>query len=343
MITLGIESSRDDTSVALVEDGRRLRASLISSQIEVHRRFGGVVPEVAARKHYEAILPVLGETLAAARLGLGDLGQVACTAGPGLLGPLLVGLATAKGLAWALGLPLVPVHHLEAHLGAAFLAREQDPVYPYVGLIVSGGHSTLVLADGPRAFTTLGRTADDAPGELLDKIARHLGLGYPGGPVVQKAGEGGDPARYPLPRPLSGRGYGFSFSGLKTAVLHVVRAEGDRLDLRDLCASLQAAVADTLCGKLEAAQVETGTPRVVVAGGVAANAVLRARLEALAARRGFELLVPPVALCTDNAAMVAAQGFHTAPTLGPAAGPGNVPFRVNARADWGMGDPLPLE
>ncbi|RCK80864.1 MAG: TsaD/Kae1/Qri7 protein, required for threonylcarbamoyladenosine t(6)A37 formation in tRNA [Candidatus Ozemobacter sibiricus] len=336
MITLGIESSCDDTSIALVEDGWRVRASLISSQIEVHRRFGGVVPEVAARKHYEAILPVLREALGTAGLGLGDLGQIACTVGPGLLGPLLVGLSTAKGLALALELPFIPVHHLEAHLAAAFLAREQEPAYPYVGLIVSGGHATLVLATGPRQFTTLGRTADDAPGELLDKIARHLGLGYPGGPVIQKTGAGGDPARYPLPRPLAGRGYGFSFSGLKTAVLHVVRDEGDRLVLPDLCASLQAAVRDTLCGKLEAALVETGVRRAVVAGGVAANAVLRAGLDELAGRRAIDLLIPPIALCTDNAAMVAAQGFHTASLSGPD------PWRANACADWAMGDPFPV-
>lgn len=337
MITLGIESSCDDTSVALVADGRQILASLISSQIEIHRRFGGVVPEVAARKHYEAILPVLSETLTAGKVTLGQVGQIACTVGPGLLGPLLIGLATAKGLALTLGVPLVPVHHLEAHLAAAFLARGETPAYPYVGLIVSGGHANLVLAEGPRRFTTLGRTADDAPGELFDKIARHLGIGYPGGPVVQKMAEGGDPHRYPLPRPMAGRGYGFSFSGLKTAVLQVVKAEGERLSLPDLCASLQVAVAETLCGKAEAATAETGCRRLVVAGGVAANAVLRQHLETLAARRGLELLIPPIVLCTDNAAMVAAQGYHAADSL-----TGDV-FRVNARADWAMGDPLPLD
>ena len=336
MLTLGIDSSCDDTSVALVADGRRIVAGLVSSQIEIHRRFGGVVPEMASRKHFEAILPVLSETLAAGKVSLNQIDQIACTAGPGLLGPLLVGLATAKGLSLSLKIPLIPVNHLEAHLAAAFLARGEEPAYPFVGLIVSGGHSNLVLANGPREFTTLGRTADDAPGELFDKIARHLQIGYPGGPAVQKLGETGDPLRYRLPRPLAGRGYGFSFSGLKTAILQTVRAEGEKLSLPDLCASMQAAVAETLRGKAEAAAAETGCKRMVLAGGVAANGVLRRKFEDLAALHGIQLLIPPIALCTDNAAMVAAKGFFSANAV-----TGDL-TRVNASSDWAMGDPLPL-
>ncbi|HOY66759.1 MAG TPA: tRNA (adenosine(37)-N6)-threonylcarbamoyltransferase complex transferase subunit TsaD [Candidatus Ozemobacteraceae bacterium] len=336
MITLGIESSCDDTSVALVEDGIRVVSSLVSSQVEIHQRFGGVVPEVASRKHLEAMLPLLQQAMGQAGVGISEIGQIAVTAGPGLLGPLLVGLSTAKALAWRYGLPLVPVNHLEAHLTASFLACHKHPRFPYVGLIVSGGHANLVLAEGPRRYTTLGRTADDAPGELYDKVARLLNLGYPGGPVIQKTGLTGDPKRYSLPRPMAGKGYGFSFSGLKTAVLHLVAQEGSRLSVPDLCASLQAAVADTLVGKAAAALKETGAGRLVMAGGVAANKPLREAMAALCERVRVEFLVPPPALCTDNAAMIAAQGYFTAATVDID------PLLVNGRADWPMGAPFPL-
>ncbi|HEY9071733.1 MAG TPA: tRNA (adenosine(37)-N6)-threonylcarbamoyltransferase complex transferase subunit TsaD [Candidatus Ozemobacteraceae bacterium] len=336
MITLGIESSCDDTSVALVEDGIRVVSSLVSSQVEIHQRFGGVVPEVASRKHLEAMLPLLQQAMGQAGVSISEIGQIAVTAGPGLLGPLLVGISTAKALAWRYGLPLVPVNHLEAHLTASFLAFHKHPRFPYVGLIVSGGHANLVLAEAPRRYTTLGRTADDAPGELYDKVARLLNLGYPGGPVIQKAGLTGNPKRYALPRPMAGRGYGFSFSGLKTAVLHLVEQEGDRLSVPDLCASLQAAVADTLVGKAAAALKETGAGRLVMAGGVAANKPLREAMAALCERTSVEFLVPPPALCTDNAAMIAAQGYFTAATVDID------PLLVNGRADWPMGAPFPL-
>lgn len=335
MITLGIESSCDDTSLALIEDGVRVKASLLSSQIEIHRRFGGVVPEVASRKHLEAITPLLQEILNMGGIGFDKIDQVAVTTGPGLLGALLVGVAAGKAIAWQRKVPFVPVHHLEAHLSAAFLAQQRSPVYPFLGLIVSGGHSNLMFAEEQRRFRLLGRTADDAPGELFDKVARKLGLGYPGGPVIQKAAVGGDPKRYPLPRPMAGRGYGFSFSGLKTAAIRVLEEEKDRLSLPDLCAGLQQAVADVLVGKVDAALSEFKLSRLVVAGGVAANAVLREACQRLADARGVELLIPPPVLCTDNAAMVAANGFFTAPLWK------GDPLMANALADWLMGDDLP--
>lgn len=333
MITLGIESSCDDTSVALVENGTRVLTSLVSSQIEIHRRFGGVVPEVASRKHLEAILPLLDEAMAASAIDYAAIGQVAVTAGPGLLGPLLIGLSTAKALAWHLKVPLIPVNHIEAHLTASFLAAGRRPEYPFLGLIVSGGHSNLVHVTGPRQFRCMAQTIDDAPGELFDKVARHLGIGYPGGPVIQKTGENGDPSRYRLPRPMAGKGYVFSFSGLKTAVMRIVEQEGDRLVLADLCACLQQAVADTFAEKVEMALSETGAARLVMAGGVAANRPLRERMQKLADRRGAELLLPTIHLCTDNAAMIAAHGYFTASEA-----PVNS-LEVNAVASWEMGGP----
>ncbi|MBF0500590.1 MAG: tRNA (adenosine(37)-N6)-threonylcarbamoyltransferase complex transferase subunit TsaD [Candidatus Riflebacteria bacterium] len=337
MITLGIESSCDDTSLALVENGVRIRASLLSSQIETHRRFGGVVPEVASRKHLEAINPLIRELLAAAQLTLEEIDQIAVTTGPGLLGALLVGVAAGKAIAWALRKPFIPIHHLEAHLEAAFLAAGRPPEYPFLGLVVSGGHSNMLIARGIRDYVTLGRTADDAPGELFDKIARRIGLGYPGGPAIQKESISGNPDRYQLPRPLIRRGYGFSFSGLKTATIAVIDRAGDSLSLNDLCASLQNAVAETLISKVGAALIEYPMSRLVIAGGVAANSELRAQAARLAEARGVELLIPPPSLCTDNAAMVAAHGFFTANSWTDC----NT-LTVNALADWSMGDPLPF-
>lgn len=331
MITLGIESSCDDTSVALIKDGTQILASLVSSQIEIHRRFGGVVPEVASRKHLEAILPLLSEAMQTAGITYAEIDQIAVTAGPGLLGPLLVGLSTAKALAWLLKKPLIPVNHIEAHLTASFLAAGRRPEYPFLGLIVSGGHSNLVHVTGSRQYKCLAQTLDDAPGELFDKVARHLGLGYPGGPVVQKTGENGDPKRYRLPRPMAGKGYVFSFSGLKTAVMRVVENEKDALNMADLCASLQHAVAEIFAEKVEMALKETGVKRLVMAGGVAANRPLRERMQQLADRHKAELLLPTIHLCTDNAAMIAAHAFFTAESA-----PANS-LEVNAVATWEMG------
>ncbi len=333
MITLGIESSCDDTSIALVENGTKVLASLVSSQIEIHKRFGGVVPEVASRKHLEAILPLLNEALAKADKKLADIDQIAVTAGPGLLGPLLVGLTTAKALAWYLKIPLIPVNHIEAHLTAAFLTAEQLPEYPFLGLIVSGGHSNLVYATGPRDFEELAHTLDDAPGELYDKVSRHLGLGYPGGPIIQKTAEDGDCKRYKLPKPMSGKGFVFSFSGLKTAVMRIMEKEGESLDMRDLCASLQYTVAETLAEKVELALKERKPKVLAMAGGVAANKVLRERMLKIAEKHKIRLLLPTIHLCTDNGAMVAAHGFLTS-KLAP-----ENSIMVNASANWEMGQP----
>lgn len=332
MITLGIESSCDDTSIAIVKDGTQILSSLVSSQIEIHRRFGGVVPEVASRKHLEAILPLLNEALEAANVGLDDIDQIAATSGPGLLGPLLVGLTTGKALAWYLNKPLIPVNHIEAHLTAAFLAAGQLPEYPFIGLIVSGGHSNLVYATGPRNFETLAQTLDDAPGELYDKTARHLGLGYPGGPVIQKAGEGGDCHKYNLPIPMRGKGYVFSFSGLKTAVMRIVEKEGDNLDMAGLCASLQYSVAEAFAEKIGMAFRDRKSSILAIAGGVSANKVLRERMSEFASKRGIRLLLPTLHLCTDNAAMIAAHGFLTADLHKENT------LEVNALANWAMGE-----
>ncbi|MFZ5949294.1 MAG: tRNA (adenosine(37)-N6)-threonylcarbamoyltransferase complex transferase subunit TsaD [Candidatus Rifleibacteriota bacterium] len=333
MLTLGIESSCDDTSIAVVENGTRILASLVSSQIEIHRRFGGVVPEIASRKHLEAILPLLRDTLEKAGINISQIGQVAVTAGPGLSGPLLTGLSCAKAVAWHLKVPLIPVNHIEAHLTASFLANERLPEYPFLGLIVSGGHSNLVIAKGPREYETLGYTVDDAPGELFDKVARHLQLGYPGGPIIQKTGEGADPKKYELPRPMAGKGYLFSFSGLKTAVVRLCETEGEKLDLPALCAALQFAVADTFSRKVGNALGESGLKRLVIAGGVAANRPLREELARLAEAHKAEFLLPSIHLCTDNAAMIAAHGFVSAHLI-----PQNS-MMVNAAANWEMGAP----
>jgi N6-L-threonylcarbamoyladenine synthase len=333
MLTLGIESSCDDTSIAVVENGKEIKVSLVSSQIEIHRRFGGVVPEVASRKHLEAILPLLKEALEKAEINLKQIDQIAVTAGPGLLGPLLTGLSCAKALAWNLDVPLIPVNHIEAHLTAAFLSHGRLPEYPFLGLIVSGGHSNLVLAKGPREFETLGYTVDDAPGELFDKVARQLKLGYPGGPVIQKTGEGADPDKYSLPRPMAGKGYLFSFSGMKTAVIRLVEQERQNLDLPALCAALQKAVAETFSKKVAMALKETRAKRLIIAGGVAANQPLREEMAKLAQKYKAEFLVPSLHLCTDNAAMIAAHGYLTA-----ANAPENA-LEVNATANWEMGAP----
>lgn len=334
MLTLGIESSCDDTSIALVKDGRELIKSILSSQIEIHKRFGGVVPEVASRKHLEAILPLLRQVLEETGYNLGQIDLIAATAGPGLLGPLLVGLTTAKALAWQLNKPLIPVNHIEAHLTASFLTQNRLPEYPFLGLIVSGGHSNLVLANGPRDFETLGQTLDDAPGELFDKIARFLNIGYPGGPVIQKTGENGDPDQYKLPRPMSGKGYVFSFSGLKTAVIRIIEKEKEQIELPALCASLQKAVADVFVEKVGLALKKTKVRRLVMAGGVAANQPLRHAMQKLAKRYGAELLMPSLHLCTDNAAMIAAHGF-VCRDLAPA-----ISLSVNADPNWAMGEPF---
>ena len=321
MIVLGIETSCDETAVGVVEDRTTLRSNVIASQIELHAPFGGVVPEVAARAHLELLAPTLDQALVEAGLGLSDVDAIAVTAGPGLIGALLVGVAGAKGLALAHGLPLVAVNHLRGHLEAAQLEhglltdgggpRQRRPRVG--GLLVSGGHTSLLRLDEGDRFTQLGATVDDAVGEAFDKVARFLGLGYPGGPIIDRLAAEGDPTAYRFPRAMLRDGYDVSLSGLKTAVVRELRrqdAAGEEVHLPDVAASFQAAVIDVLVHKTCAAASAEGFDRVVLAGGVAANSSLRTRLREELAALDVELLVPATDLCTDNGAMIAAAGAN---------------------------------
>lgn len=313
MLILGIETSCDDTSAAVVENGRDVLSNVISSQVEFHRPYGGVVPEVASRKHLELVNPVIEEALAQAGVGFDMIGAVAVTQGPGLIGALLVGLAAAKAIAYVLRVPLVGVNHLEAHVRANFL---QDPSLkpPLVALLVSGGHTSLAYMDKRGGLALLGETLDDAAGEAFDKIARFLGLGYPGGPEIDRLAARGNPAKVVFPRAMLDRpDYDFSLSGLKTAVLNYVTKEqraGREISLEDLAAGFQAAVVDVQVAKTIRAAREYEVKNIVLAGGVAANAGLRAALGEAAASAGLALTVPDIALCTDNAAMIAALGYE---------------------------------
>ncbi len=312
---LGIESSCDDTAAAVVRDDRDILASVVAGQTALHADFGGVVPEIAARAHAEKLDACVEEALAQAGLRLADLDGIAVTAGPGLIGGVLSGVMLAKGLAIGSGLPLIGVNHLAGH---ALTPRLTDGVaYPYLMLLVSGGHCQFLSVTGPDSFTRLGGTIDDAPGEAFDKIAKLLGLPQPGGPSVEAAARAGNPRRFALPRPLLDRpGCDLSFSGLKTAVLRqrddLVAAQGGlyEQDRADLCAGFQAAVADVLAEKTRRALAQTGAPVLAVAGGVAANQTLRAALQTVAAEAGAAFLAPPLRLCTDNAAMIAWAGIE---------------------------------
>ncbi|MEZ5723601.1 MAG: tRNA (adenosine(37)-N6)-threonylcarbamoyltransferase complex transferase subunit TsaD [Paracoccaceae bacterium] len=312
---LGIESSCDDTAAAVVRADGTILSSVVAGQVALHADFGGVVPEIAARAHAEKLDLCVEEALAGAGLGLADLDGVAVTAGPGLIGGVMAGVMLAKGIAAGSGLPLVGVNHLAGH---ALTPRLTDGVdYPYLMLLVSGGHCQFLRVDGPDAFTRLGGTIDDAPGEAFDKIAKLLGLPQPGGPSVEVEAKAGDPARFALPRPLLDRpGCDMSFSGLKTAVLRarddLVAAQGglSRQDRADLCAGFQAAVADVLAEKTRRALAAHPVPVLAVAGGVAANGAIRAALEAVAEAAGARFLAPPLRLCTDNAAMIAWAGIE---------------------------------
>ncbi len=312
MIVLGIETSCDDTAAAVVEEGPRVLSSIVASQVETHRAFGGVVPELASRRHIEALSAVVEEAIAGAGIAPGRIDAVAATRGPGLVGSLLVGFSFAKGYAWARGLPLAGVNHLEAHIHALFL-EDRPPAYPFVSLLVSGGHTALYLVSSPFGMELLGQTRDDAAGEAFDKVAKMLGLGYPGGPLIEKLARCGDPHRFPFPRPaLDQSGFDFSFSGIKTAVGRLIErlpslSEGDAADL---AASFQEAVIEVLVAKLLRAAAARGCPRIAVVGGVAANGPLRRRTEQAARECGIEAFLPPPRWCGDNAAMVAAAGLH---------------------------------
>ncbi len=321
MIVLGIETSCDETGVALHCSERGLLAQALHSQIAMHQRYGGVVPELASRDHIRRVLPLARQVLDEAGLGLSDLNAVAYTAGPGLAGALLVGAGVGASLAWALGVPAIGVHHLEGHLLSPLLAAD-PPAFPFVALLVSGGHTQLMDVQGVGRYELLGDTLDDAAGEAFDKSAKLLGLGYPGGPAIAKLAESGRPGRYELPRPMLRSGdLDFSFSGLKTAVLTLVRRELDEgagsgnpetrepQQVRaDIAAEVQAAITDVLVAKSVKALQHAGRDTLVVAGGVSANRRLRERLAAEQERRRFRVHFPELSLCSDNGAMIAFAG-----------------------------------
>ncbi len=312
-MVLGIETSCDETSAAVVRGGSEVLSLVISSQADLHARYGGVVPELASRAHLEALLPAVREALSLAGAELDDLAGVAVTRGPGLIGALMVGMTAAKAISFALGIPLLAVNHLEAHIYANLLYFPQlEP--PLVAFVVSGGHTLLAHMPAHRSYRVLGETLDDAAGEAYDKIARFLGLGYPGGPVIDRVAARGNPEAVQFPRALLRDGtYNFSLSGLKTAVINHVRRlreRGEEPPVEDIAASFQAAVVEVQVDKIVRAVAETGVDRVVLAGGVAANSYLRARLGEALKERGTELFYPPLDLCADNAAMVASLGWR---------------------------------
>lgn len=312
MRLLTIETTCDETAAAVITDKLEVLSSVVASQEDLHQQFGGVVPEIASRAHVEKILPVIQQTLAKAELQLGDLDAVAVANTPGLSGSLLVGVTAAKSLSLALGIPLLAVNHLQAHVYACRLSSGKN-IFPCIGLIVSGGHSNIYRCDGPTDFTLLGGTIDDAAGEAFDKVASLLGLPYPGGPAIGKAAALGDAKRFHFPRPLRDdrTRLDFSFSGLKTAVRYAVHGTGkladkapcDQQTVADVAASFQEAVVDCLVAKAELALEQTGYHTLCIGGGVAANARLRERMQQSSDEQGYELHVPPMSLCTDNAVM----------------------------------------
>jgi N6-L-threonylcarbamoyladenine synthase len=306
-VLLAIETSCDETAAAVIGDDYEVRSSVVASQIDLHAEFGGVVPELASRAHVELITSIVEQALERAGVSGPELSAVAVTAGPGLVGALLVGIATAKALAQGWRVPVVAVNHLEGHLASVFLADREVP-FPQTALLVSGGHCMLTRTPGPGTYELLGETVDDSIGEAYDKVARYLGLGYPGGPVLDRlAGTGRDVLGFP--RPMLAEGYSFSFSGLKTAVVNYVRKD-PAFVVEDVAASFVAACMDVLCAKMRRALEEFGDPALAIVGGVAASPILRQRAQALAEEFGSRLLIPPQALATDNAAMIGIAGWQ---------------------------------
>ncbi|OKY75439.1 MAG: tRNA (adenosine(37)-N6)-threonylcarbamoyltransferase complex transferase subunit TsaD [Desulfobulbaceae bacterium DB1] len=321
MIILGIESSCDETAAAIMENDERLLANVVSSQIELHRKYGGVVPELASRRHLEDIYPVVDEALHQAGLTLDRIDGLAVTQGPGLIGSLLVGLSFAKALSMVKKIPYVGVDHMEGHLFSVFLGREK-PSFPFLALIASGGHSSLFHVTDRFRFNLVGRTRDDAAGEAFDKVAKILGLPYPGGPIISSLAAKGDPKAIAFPRAwLAPDSLDFSFSGIKTSVANYVKqntrltgegglAQGNEKEIADICASFQEAVIDVLTGKTISAAGRFGVSNIVLAGGVASNPRLREVLFEEGQKNGFRVFMPPREFCTDNAAMIALAGFH---------------------------------
>ena len=313
MLVLGIESSCDETAAAVVADGTTLLANVVDSQIEVHSRYGGVVPELASRRHLETIYPVVHEALSPADVGFGQLDGIAVTRGPGLIGSLLVGFSFAKALSMVTGLPYVGVDHMAGHLLSVFLA---DPVpdFPYVALVASGGHSSIFHVSDPLTYRLLGRTRDDAAGEAFDKVAKVLGLGYPGGPIISRLADNGNKDGIAFPRAwLEPDSLDFSFSGIKTAVVNYItnrHQKNENINREDICASFQEAVAEVLVEKTIRAARQLEIDNVVLAGGVAANRRLREYLQERGSRKNINVFLPPREFCTDNAAMIALAGYY---------------------------------
>ncbi|MBE0426490.1 MAG: tRNA (adenosine(37)-N6)-threonylcarbamoyltransferase complex transferase subunit TsaD [Nitrospirae bacterium] len=343
MLVLGIDTSCDDTSASVVENGIKTLSNIISSQIEIHKKYGGIVPELASRRHIEMIWPVVDEALTNAGIKLEDLSGIAVCHGPGLIGSLLVGCSFAKAICYCRGIPLVAVNHLEGHIFSSFL-EDPGPSFPFLALIVSGGHTCLYMIAGFGKYRELGRTRDDAAGEAYDKVSKLLGLGYPGGPVIDKLAQKGNPKAIDFPRAYLPESLDFSFSGIKTAVLNFLKSKkesrvkgqqstkqslvsshsslvepcdqcpvtGDKsyFSLSDIAASFQAAIVDVLVRKTEWAIKKEHIKRVVLSGGVAANSELRKMMKEMAEERGVEIFIPAISLCTDNAAMIAAAGYQ---------------------------------
>ena len=307
MIIIGIESSCDETAICVLKDGKKVLSNIISSQIDIHKEFGGVVPEIASRQHTKNISYVLDEALDEAKITLKDIDAIAVTQGPGLIGALLVGVSFAKGLAYALGIPIVPVHHIAGHIAANYLSYP-DFKPPFLALVVSGGHSHLIRVDDYTEFKIIAKTRDDAVGEAFDKVARVLGLGYPGGPKVSKLAKTGN-ATYHLPT-TKFENYDFSFSGIKTAVLNIANKEKENLRREDMCASFEDNVCEVLTDHAIGVMKENKITKVALAGGVAANDRLRQMLKAKASENGFEAYIPNLEYCTDNAAMIAMAGYY---------------------------------
>ncbi len=313
MKILAIESSCDETAAAVVEDGRTVLSSVIASQVEEHRLYGGVVPEIASRRHAEAIVPVVSQALEQAHVTLDGIDALAVTYAPGLIGALLVGVNFAKGLSLSTGLPLVPVHHLRSHIASNYISN-QELKPPFLCLVVSGGHSHIVMVEDYTTMKIIGRTRDDAAGEAFDKAARTMGMPYPGGIALDKVAEDGSPHAFTLPRPVvHDAPYDFSFSGLKTAVinlLHNAAQKGEELNKADVCASFRYAVVNCLTTNFIKAAEDLGVQKLVIAGGVSANALLRRTLADACQQRGWQFYMPEKSLCGDNAAMVGAQGYY---------------------------------
>lgn len=313
MKILALESSCDETAAAVVEDGRIVLSNVVVSQVDEHKLYGGVVPEIASRRHAEAVTGVVDEALSKAELTLADIDAVAVTYAPGLIGALLVGVNFAKGLSFAANKPLIPVHHLRSHIAANYIThKELEP--PFLCLVVSGGHSHIIAVDDYTTMRIIGRTRDDAAGEVFDKVARTMGMSYPGGINLDKAAEDGDPDSYTLPHPrVADSPYDFSFSGLKTAAINIIHnasQKGEQIVVPDLCAAFRKAVVDCLTENLFKAAKEYGYDKIVAAGGVSANRQLRRRLEEECRNRGFGLYMPELSLCGDNGAMVGSQAYY---------------------------------